>query len=627
MIFACVVHRGLRQFVATLAAIAALVSSSPVASNHNVAFAADATEAARRLSPAWTKDLVIYEIAPKGFTSPNGPESGTFNSLKAKLPYLHDLGITGIWLAGHSLASPHVYFNVWSQYANLEPDKIEPTLGTPAEFHALVREAHRQGIKIFLDVHVHGLHPSSAVVARHPEWFKGDAGGMIDFDWYGNHKDLDQWWIDLWTDCIKQYEVDGFRLDISMARADVWKKIRENAAAMGHEIAIFEEGDHSIPGVSDFAQCGTPTAPLAEDLPGYYARKFGTAGDYHVTIQYADGKSDEGRSNGNGVLRVRRDGLSGDKVGRRNGESQPDGVPDLRLTVDNVGKAEIKNIVVDDDRGNQWQLGGGRRLAVEGKPPTLRIYLATLANGWPTVMLSCHDTGWGTSPTENPYRAQGSRALFGYAVVFTPMIPVFFSGEEFDATYRPIPWLSPNYLEASSDNQQVQMKKLFAAGSPNNLKSQNYGKGRWLYGAMLDWNDLDKPEHRAMLEDVKTMMAVRKQEADILGVVPDREKPRLRAVACKGDIAVPVPYVRWNARAAIVVVANRDTGRDAHLRLQIPLAEIGLAGHARYRVTTLWPAAAAKDCSAEELAAFAIVVPRDKTAGGGLRVLKIEPNE
>ncbi len=77
----------------------------------------------------------------------------------------------------------------------------------------------------------------------------------------------------------------------------------------------------------------------------------------------------------------------------------------------------------------------------------------------------------------------------------------------------------------------------------------------------------------------------------------------------------------------MVVVADSDTVRDAHLRPQIPLAEIGLANHGRYRVTTLWPAAPAKAYSAGELAAIAVVVPRDKTPGGGLRVLKIEAEE
>src|ERR1039458_8864390 len=58
-------------------------------------------------SPVWMKDLIIYEVATKGFTSPRGAESGTFNSLRSRLTYLQDLGITGIWLTGHSLCDPH----------------------------------------------------------------------------------------------------------------------------------------------------------------------------------------------------------------------------------------------------------------------------------------------------------------------------------------------------------------------------------------------------------------------------------------------------------------------------------------------------------------------------------------
>jgi hypothetical protein len=45
-------------------------------------------DAAQPVSPEWMKDLIIYEVATKGFTSPNGPESGTFASLESKLSYL-----------------------------------------------------------------------------------------------------------------------------------------------------------------------------------------------------------------------------------------------------------------------------------------------------------------------------------------------------------------------------------------------------------------------------------------------------------------------------------------------------------------------------------------------------------
>src|SRR4051812_23036259 len=92
-------------------------------------------------SPEWTKDLIIYEIATKGFTSPNGPESGTFRSMAEKLPHMQELGINSIWLTGHSLSDPTHFYNIWTQYAVIEPDKIDPTLGTEADFRAFIDEA------------------------------------------------------------------------------------------------------------------------------------------------------------------------------------------------------------------------------------------------------------------------------------------------------------------------------------------------------------------------------------------------------------------------------------------------------------------------------------------------------
>lgn len=85
-------------------------------------------------TPPWVQDLIIYEVATKGFTSPNGPESGTFNSLRAQLPYLENLGITGMWLTGYSLCDGHHFYNIWTQYAVIEPDQIDLSLGTEEEF-------------------------------------------------------------------------------------------------------------------------------------------------------------------------------------------------------------------------------------------------------------------------------------------------------------------------------------------------------------------------------------------------------------------------------------------------------------------------------------------------------------
>src|SRR5262245_51851833 len=99
------------------------------------------TAAASSSPHEWMQDLVIYQIATKRFTSPHGRESGTFACLTAKLSYLQDLGITAIWLTGHSPADPRHFYNIWTQYAVIEPEQIGPTLGTPEEFKALIDEA------------------------------------------------------------------------------------------------------------------------------------------------------------------------------------------------------------------------------------------------------------------------------------------------------------------------------------------------------------------------------------------------------------------------------------------------------------------------------------------------------
>jgi glycosidase len=583
-------------------------------------------------APEWTEDLIIYEIATKGFTSPRGPETGSFESLKAKLPYLEELGITGIWLTGYALCDSHHFYNIWTQYAVIEPDKLDPSLGTGQEFRSLIEDAHRRGIRVILDVITHGLMEKSPVIRSHPEWFQGGSWGMNDFDWYGGHTDLDAWWVKIWTDYVTNYGVDGYRLDVAIYRPDLWERVRQNAADAGHPIIIFEEGDSAIPGVTDFTQgenvfssegeSGNPGPKeiLSQDVPGFLDRKFGKAGRYQVEVQYADdGSRVKGSTEGEGELRVHLDGQTLDKTTRRiwvGFLAMPDGIPDVQLTVENLKPRPIENIVVTDDMGGRWELrstesghlavGGRDPLSLEeleGKP-SLQLFVPTLAHGWPTIQLSCHDNGWEGFPLDkSAYVAQGSRVLFGYACLFTPMIPLFFSGEEFNATYRPIPWESP---------------QLYGA--------QDAGKGRWLYGAMLDWEELSYPEHRAMFEDVKKMIAIRKREAEVLAVRPEREKPKLIAIPCEQDITAPAPYLRWNHASAIVVAANRNTNQDAHLKLRIPLKEIGMGGRRSYCLTELWPAAETRVCAESDLDSLACTVRRDRVEGGGLKVLKIEPS-
>jgi hypothetical protein len=582
-------------------------------------------------APGWAKDLVIYEIAPKGFTSPSGAGTGNFNSLREKLPYLRELGITGIWLAGYSLCDAHHFYNIWTQYAVIEPGKFDPSLGTQSQFKELIDEAHRNGIRIFLDTITHGLMKGSPVIRDHPDWFRGSSWGMDDFDWAGGHPDLDDWWVKLYTDFVANYGIDGFRLDVDIYRPDLWARIRRNSAALGHPIVIFEEVNSATEGVTDFTQKGllipsaarpdpvkseTNDVDFGNDVPGVYSRKFGESGDYRVEVQYSDdGSTVSGSVREPGKLKVLLTGLTTDIVPRRFLERKPmpDGIADIELVVENVGNRPIENITVRDDLGQTWQLhplGEIRQLGIvqgnatgssTGTP--VHLFLATLAAAYPSALLSCHDNGWEGFPANaNPFTAQGSRARFGYSFLFTPTIPIFFSGEEFDATFQPLPGLSPY---------------LYSGAEP--------GKGRWLYGAQLDWDESNREPHRSMLQDVKSMIALRGEERDVFAPSMDRVRPNLCAVPYKCDTAIPVPYMRWAQKKAIVVAANRNTEKDVKVVMNIPLKNAGMDGHATYTITSLWPQKHTTTATPSQLDGWSCVIQRDRTPGGGVAVWRIEP--
>src|SRR5664280_1537145 len=48
--------------------------------------------------PAWLEHSVFYEIYTQSFRDSNGDGIGDLRGITEELPYLHDLGITGIWL-------------------------------------------------------------------------------------------------------------------------------------------------------------------------------------------------------------------------------------------------------------------------------------------------------------------------------------------------------------------------------------------------------------------------------------------------------------------------------------------------------------------------------------------------
>jgi len=99
---------------------------------------------------------VYYEVFVRSFADSDSDGVGDFNGLTAKLDYLHELGITALWLMPiHPSPSYHGY-DVTDYYA------VNPDYGTMEDFEALITAADSFGIKIMLDMvfnHTSNQHP------------------------------------------------------------------------------------------------------------------------------------------------------------------------------------------------------------------------------------------------------------------------------------------------------------------------------------------------------------------------------------------------------------------------------------------------------------------------------------
>jgi glycosidase len=99
---------------------------------------------------------VKYEIFVMSFADSDANGKGDFKGLTAKLDYLKDLGINGIWLM------PIMPSDTYHKYHVIDFKNIDPDYGTLEDFKIFVDEAHKRGIKVITDFvinHTGNLHP------------------------------------------------------------------------------------------------------------------------------------------------------------------------------------------------------------------------------------------------------------------------------------------------------------------------------------------------------------------------------------------------------------------------------------------------------------------------------------
>jgi glycosidase len=203
-----------------------------------------ATEALAPVSDAMMENSVIYEANIRNYS----PE-GTFNAFAKDIPELKKLGVKVIWLmpvypvslknrkatgdlSVEDIKDPEERKKyLGSYYAISDYTAINPDLGTEADFKALVKTAHENGIYVILDWVANHTGWDHKWITEHPEYYHKNAKGEVTDPL--NPETGKSWG---WTDVahldytskalyepmknemlywVKEQGVDGFRCDVA----------------------------------------------------------------------------------------------------------------------------------------------------------------------------------------------------------------------------------------------------------------------------------------------------------------------------------------------------------------------------------------------------------------------------
>jgi isoamylase len=195
------------------------------------------------------EDLVMYEMHVRSFTqheSANVRHPGTFAAIRAKIPYLKELGINAVELMPifefdefeyQEKKNPLTGEHLWNYWGYSTFGFFAPKAGFAAtghlgmqvdEFKATVRELHRAGIEVILDVVFN--HTAEGNEQGHTINFRGidnkvyymltPDGHYYNFSGTGNTMNCNHPVVrGMVRDCLRywvsEFHIDGFRFDLA----------------------------------------------------------------------------------------------------------------------------------------------------------------------------------------------------------------------------------------------------------------------------------------------------------------------------------------------------------------------------------------------------------------------------
>ncbi|MFK8909150.1 glycoside hydrolase family 13 protein [Streptomyces sp. YS-3] len=108
---------------------------------------ADIEDRAPAHGTGWWRDAVIYQVYVRSFADGDGDGIGDLPGIRARLPHLAALGADAVWLTPF-YASPQAD----GGYDVADYRAVDPLFGDLQDADDLVREAHRLGLRVIVDI-------------------------------------------------------------------------------------------------------------------------------------------------------------------------------------------------------------------------------------------------------------------------------------------------------------------------------------------------------------------------------------------------------------------------------------------------------------------------------------------
>ena len=209
------------------------------------------------------KDDSYIDLPWGQIPTPKSFAGGDLKGIEKKLPYLQELGINALYLTPIFKSISNHKYDIQDYY------RVDPMFGSNRDFAALVEEAHARDIRVVIDAvfnHVSDrcsqfqdvLEKGSA--SPYFDWFiiHGDRVDQekVNYEcfsacnympkWNTSNEEVQAFLIDIAVYWIREYHIDGWRLDVSdEVSHHFWRKFRQAVKAACPDCVIIGENWHN----------------------------------------------------------------------------------------------------------------------------------------------------------------------------------------------------------------------------------------------------------------------------------------------------------------------------------------------------------------------------------------------